>query len=178
MGYRLYLGEVSKKEHKKMQAMSYADLCKKYGEFHANGDMIVGVYELVKMIYEFGKYYDPPRTKKIHFFTNKENREVFDEYDFWIVSKKFLKNIIEEERKFIEEWYSKKAEEREEVLRQQQREMATEWGAGEWIKSPYNLDINKSELVSSWKREYQVFDLVRIYKTFDFEKNFLIYYGW
>ena len=34
------------------------------------------------------------------------------------------------------------------------------------------------KLVSSWKYEYEVFELVRIYKTFDWKRNVMIYYGY
>jgi len=43
---------------------------------------------------------------------------------------------------------------------------------------PYNLDEDKDEIVSSWKYEYSVFELVRIFKTFDWENNKMVWYGW
>lgn len=53
------------------------------------------------------------------------------------------------------------------------RSMRTEWT----LLKPYNLD-NGDEITSSWKYEYGIFELVRIYKSFDWKKNVMIYYGW
>lgn len=53
------------------------------------------------------------------------------------------------------------------------RSMRTEWTA----MTPYNL-IKGNEVTTSWKYEYSVFELVRIYKTFDWKKNVMIYYGY
>jgi hypothetical protein len=48
----------------------------------------------------------------------------------------------------------------------------------EWVSFlPYDLKSG-NEVTTSWKYEYNVFELVRIYKTFDFKKNHLIYYGY
>jgi hypothetical protein len=47
----------------------------------------------------------------------------------------------------------------------------------EWtLMKPYDL-TNGDEVTTSWKYEYAIFELVRIYKTFDWKKNVMIYYG-
>lgn len=43
---------------------------------------------------------------------------------------------------------------------------------------PFNLDDGKDEVTSSWKYEYSIFELVRIYKSFDWENNVMIHYGY
>lgn len=50
----------------------------------------------------------------------------------------------------------------------------TEWN----MIVPFNLDDGKDEVTSSWKYEYSIFELVRIYKTFDWENNVMIHYGY
>lgn len=47
----------------------------------------------------------------------------------------------------------------------------------EWNFNPYNLDTG-DEITHSWKYEYSIFELVRIYKQFDWENNVMIYYGY
>jgi len=48
----------------------------------------------------------------------------------------------------------------------------------EWTQlSPYNLDSG-DEVTTSWKYEYVIFELVRIYKTFDWKKDIMVWYGW
>jgi len=53
------------------------------------------------------------------------------------------------------------------------RSMRTEWTC----LTPYNLE-NGNSITSSWKFEYGIFELVRIYKSFDWKRNIMIYYGY
>lgn len=54
------------------------------------------------------------------------------------------------------------------------RSMRTEWT----ILTPYKLKDGRDEITGSWKYEYGIFELVRIYKTFDWKKNMMYYYGY
>lgn len=48
----------------------------------------------------------------------------------------------------------------------------------EWDRhKPYDLNDGLEEITSSWKFEYAIFELVRIYKNFDWKKNIMVYYG-
>ena len=53
------------------------------------------------------------------------------------------------------------------------RGMRIEWTA----MTPYDL-TRGDEVTTSWKYEYIIFELIRIYKTFDWKKNVMIYYGY
>ena len=53
------------------------------------------------------------------------------------------------------------------------RTMRTEWTC----LTPYDLE-DGNNITSSWKYEYGIFELVRIYKTFDWKRNVMIYYGY
>jgi len=53
------------------------------------------------------------------------------------------------------------------------RSMRTEWTC----LTPFNLE-NGDEITTSWKYEYGIFELVRIYKSFDWKKNIMFYYGY
>lgn len=53
------------------------------------------------------------------------------------------------------------------------RSMGTEW----LQLDPYNLEKG-DEITTSWKYEYSIFELVRIYKHFDWDNNVMIYYGY
>jgi len=54
------------------------------------------------------------------------------------------------------------------------RSMRTEWTC----LTPYDLEDGCDEITSSWKYEYGIFELVRIYKSFDWKRNVMIYYGY
>ena len=53
------------------------------------------------------------------------------------------------------------------------RSMRTEWAS----LTPYDLNCG-DEVTTSWKYEYVQFELVRIYKSFDWDNNIMIYYGY
>ena len=46
------------------------------------------------------------------------------------------------------------------------------------IMSPINFNQKDEKLTNSWRYEYSIWELVRIYKSFDFEKNVLLFVGW
>lgn len=48
----------------------------------------------------------------------------------------------------------------------------------EWVDLQ-NIDLdNGSSVTRSWKYEYSIFELVRIYKSFDWSRNVMVYYGY
>lgn len=48
----------------------------------------------------------------------------------------------------------------------------------EWVHlTPYDLN-QEGTVTDSWKYEYAIFELVKIYKSFDWKKNQMIYYGY
>lgn len=53
------------------------------------------------------------------------------------------------------------------------RDMRTEWTH----LTPYDL-TRGDEVTTSWKYEYGIFELVRIYKSFDWKKDIMFYYGY
>lgn len=57
------------------------------------------------------------------------------------------------------------------------RSMGRETGINFMNLLPYDLE-QKDKITTSWKYEYAQFELVRIYKTFDWENNIMVYYGY
>ena len=58
------------------------------------------------------------------------------------------------------------------------RSMGNEWNSSFLPDSPYKLKNETPEITNSWKYEYGIFELVRIYKSFDWKRNVMIYYGY
>jgi hypothetical protein len=52
------------------------------------------------------------------------------------------------------------------------RSMNSEWNC----LTPYDLD-NGHSVTTSWKYEYEIFELVRIYKHFDWDNNIMVWWG-
>lgn len=167
----------------------------------------VGVYDVAyNCHYELGKYVDPfPKKYFKRVFINKETQKHFtEEHDFYIVDQEFVKALIEYYTEKIRTYYKDylspffnddnvKAEfmktkgtppTPEEIsgmfrLIDHVRSMAMDWGISGWFDDmrPYSLD-SKKDLVTSWKYEYSIFNLVNLYRTFDWKKNVMIYYGY
>jgi hypothetical protein len=58
------------------------------------------------------------------------------------------------------------------------KSMNDEWNSSCFPnKRPYSLN-GGTEVTTSWKYEYAVFELVNIYKTFDWKRNQMVFYGW
>jgi hypothetical protein len=204
-----------KKEYNKIKSMTEQQLIEFYNiEKEEGGYWYKGVYEYGLNLYEFGKYTDfkPPKKSLKPFFKNKELMEIYNEHDFYIVTKDFLEYVIENYKKRITDYYNdmmfpffgekdnptnflnsikrdcypdnnitfdftKITQEEQNALFkifEHVRSMRTEWTC----LTPFNLKNGSDEITTSWMYEYSIFELVRIYKSFDWKTNVMIYYGY
>lgn len=46
------------------------------------------------------------------------------------------------------------------------------------IMNPINFNQNDEKLTNSWRYEYSIWELVKLYKDFDFENNTMLFVGW
>jgi hypothetical protein len=166
----------------------------------------VGVYDIAyNKHYELGKYIDSFDKKFFKpVFKNKETQKHYvEEQEFFIVQKEFVEELIKYYTGLIKKYYTELLkpffdgteiksgfmktkgtpptdEEMSGIYKiiDHVRSMGLEWGVSGWFKDslPYNLD--GGDLVGSWKYEYAIFNLVNIYKTFDWKRNVMIYYGY
>ena len=186
MGYRNYIGYISKKEHEKIKDLTKEELYKKFKEDPKDG--YVGVSTVARNeLYNFGKYCEFGDSRFFKpVFTNKDLQDNFtSEQDFYIVEKEFLKHIIEHYTEKIKSLYSELLkgvtdknyknipQEKAEVFFRHIKDFEIEWNQ----LKPYDLDEG-DEVTTSWKYEYSIFELVRLYKNFNWKKNVMIYYGY
>ena len=172
MGYRLRLGKVAKKVHDHFKGLS-----KEEAEKLIEEDRALYRPQFHEELYELGKYVDYNKN-----FENFYDFEI-EENEFKIVTKEGLKSIIDEYHNNILLNYTDmlciaSSDNREKLitfLRSRERE---------WSKKfdmlPYYLDQEETDgaIVSSWQYEYAIFNLVHIYRFFDWENDYLIYSGW
>jgi hypothetical protein len=167
----------------------------------------VGVYDVAyNRHYELGKYVDKFDKKFFKtVFKNKETQKHFtEEHDFYLVDKEFVEELIRYYTEKIRTYYRNMLEPffegseskagfmktKETPITVEEmggifelidhvRSMAMEWGVTGWVddSTPFDLNYDR-ELVSSWKYEYAIFNLVNVYKTFDWKRNVMIYYGY
>jgi hypothetical protein len=127
---------------------------------------IIGTYqERIKKYYNdmitpfFGKRDDLLGSDNPTSFLNSIKREYGDDKDKY----KFdFSKITDEEQTALFE------------IIEHVRSMRTEWVC----LTPFDLENGREEITTSWKYEYGIFELVRIYKSFDWKKNVMIYYGY
>lgn len=200
MGYRTYIGKIPKTEWEKITDLSLDDLYKLKGVDRE--DDYLSMTEICEELYEFGKYTEFDNEKfYTPFFRNKETQEYYSsDHDFHIVGKDFFEHVINHYVGLIRQYFHNilKPFINEETNRfdlrgimdtseqkmgmmdcvEYARGMAQEWGVASFFDDtrPFNLEGNV--ITNSWKYEYSIFELVRIYKTFDWENDYLVYYGW
>lgn len=169
MGYRAKLGRIAKTEREKYRNKTAKEVD---AMFEGKSGCSPCYPEGHEELYELGKYVDLKGDAE-PFYDFDIEKEM--ETEFHIVSKEGLKNIIEEYRKIIHDYYSNLEPENFErhILN-----MRREW-SDKHIK-PYYLDEERTDgfIVASWKYEYAIFNIVYIYKTFDWENDYLIYSAW
>lgn len=172
------------------------------GDYLGVYDFGVSLYEFGKWT-EF----EPPKGSIKPFFKKKDVQKYWgEEHDFYVATPDFLRYVIEHytlkiknyHREMLSPFFDEKGSVIHPLCKSGDIEsltkddipkifevinhvhsFATEWGEMTFLSDmlPYNL--NKGESVTtSWKYEYSLFELIRIYKTFDWKRNVLVYYGY
>ena len=183
MGYRNKIALLNVKTYNNIKDKTYQEIAKKYGD-----GKYVGCYQIAKEVYEIGKYWEHDflnKYKKNIFAKKATNRRFNEESEFYIIGKDGLKAIIDSYHKKIAEYYKSilKPDPRDVELglhtkpEEHIKNQLKEWDNQFNIK-PYNLSLDKDEIISSWKYEYSIFELVRIYKTVDESKQLICLTGW
>ena len=200
MGYRTYIGKIPKTEWEKITDLSLDDLYKLKGVDRE--DDYLSMSELCEDIYEFGKYTEFDDEKfYTPFFRNKETQEYYSsDHDFHIVGKDFFEHVIEHYVELVRKYFRRildpfidgenggcnfngpmdTAQHKLAFVdcADYVRGMAQEWGIASFFDDTRPFKLGGDVITNSWKYEYSIFELVRIYKTFDWENDYLVYYGW
>lgn len=194
MGYRIRLGKVSKKEKQRFKGLNHEQAVIENGG--ENNSLYYPPFHT--QLYEIGKYvaFEKGRTAFYDF-------DIVDatEAEFDVLDKEGLAFVIESYRKSTLDFYIKILKPFENYAKLAEphakldnknlpdtehicRVLANIQGKIDiWqsqFSKPYYLDEEKTdgEIVSSWSIEYAIFNLVHIYRTFDWKNDYLIYSGW
>lgn len=168
-------------------------------DLEKNNDDYLGLWELGKNVFEFGKLYWDDTAEQIQntgiklFKDKTELCEQYEESGAYIVGKEAILKAIEIYHNKIKRYFKSLLMSAEELKRDDEywngiedvgerckqavEEKLSKW-ENNWDFKPYNLKENNSSIVSSWLYEYEIFELVHILKTIDFEKYNLIFLGW
>lgn len=152
------------------------------------------LFDLCTEIYNFGSAYNNAEELYKHgdaLFQNIDMRKEFYEEKPIILDKSGLlcaieynRNcVIKEMEDLLSETSSCSLDKRSQFDRMKDYIYSKhqEWTAfKEWGEqlNVYNINPDSDNIVGSWYFEYQIFELVRIYKTFDWESNDMLLFGW
>ena len=204
MSYRFRFAEADKKYINKIRNMNSDELVritkKNYPEGYSDPDgegAYFHVYDAFgqEEIYDMG---DCPYAMDIinvseKLFTNPETDKWFEESNLYICTKEAFLAAIEGMRKLNQKYYQSLIDHPATValfLEEKKREWSEftevmELDIPEEKKKklnetyfPYSLDTSVPDIVTSWRYEYAIFEMVRIYKAFDWDKHALLFYGW
>ena len=112
------------------------------------------------------------------FYANEETQKLFEYYNPRVLDKEDFKKIIDLMRKEVADYYYEQLQHRNNPLVWQgMLEARMELWEAPYIE-PYNLEDNQKEIVRAHNLEYRIFDLVRLYKTVDWMRDTVIFFGW
>lgn len=172
MSFRSYLVSISKEEADRIRNMTEKEI---YNFYNIEG--ISDFLFKLKTVFEFGAYSDfDSGILKIsnNFFRRKETIEKLDEYYFKEIDENCFIKIIDLVRESIADYFSKLSND---VQKSKKHIESKKRKWNDKILVPYNIGKNKS-LIDDDSYEYNIFELVKIYKEFDFDKNILLFIGY
>lgn len=205
MGYRHYFYEANTADCTAVKDMTYeqlAEYCKEKWPKSLDEDdgrAWLNIHEILeqKEVFEFGKLYwddtaDRIYDKGVPLFEVKETQEAFSDYVPYRMGKEGLLEAINIYKEKVINYYNDllvdgaiqrlpfgMSLKREDIksmdkLLEHIYDMIKWWGNFGVL----DLDENHERISKSWLYEHQVFELVRLYKSIDWDKKCLLFYGW
>lgn len=112
MGYRNYIGKISKFEYEAMKDLTYKELCEKYAyksDIDDDDYGYVSFRNFITEIYELGKYVDSfPNHLLFPYFTREDVEKRFNsDTELKVVNKEFFMCMIKRYEGYIKAYYEK-----------------------------------------------------------------------
>ena len=200
MGYRHYLYAIPKKQVAEIQLCKtnddWCNFAENYGykvnvDYYDDGSRWFSPYKIGTELYELGKYSEigfKLESERPSLFTSDELKERYSDYGFALLTKDDFKAVIEAYRQEVVDWFQSllnpdKSQittsklSKEERWKYEIEDKLDKWSGKYFGISPFDLDENKEAITTSWCYEYAIFELVRLYKVFDWENNDLVLIG-
>ena len=176
MGYREYFAVVDKE---KTEPYRHLD-----GEYFLidDDDDERAFYQLVHN--QFGRReefcisgLDLDFSKAPAFFFSPDAQEMCEHYNPRIATPEMMLQAIEGMRKFVLNYYQDIEKNGEDNAMACIVKKIETWSAPYGV-TPYNLSPKTTNIVQVMQTEYEIFELVRIYKSVDWNKEYVVFYGW
>lgn len=205
MGYRHYLYAVPKKQVAEIQACKtnedWCNFAENYGYkvdrgCCDDGSRCIFPYKIGTKLYELGKYSEigfKLESERPSLFTSEELKERYSDDGFALLTKDDFKAVIEAYRQKIIFWLNgllnvdericfseelTKEQYQFEELKREIQDKIDSWSGKYFGISPIDLDESRERITGDWSYEYAIFELVRVYKAFDWENDDLVLVGW
>lgn len=200
MGYRHYLYAVPKSQVAEIQACKTAndltEFAKRHNYPYDEDDGWLSLYKVGKELYELEKYSKigfKLESERPSVFTSDELKNEYADYGFALLTKDDFKAIIEFYRQKIIDWFQSllnmddrivipkgmtKEQYQFENLKQEVQVKIDGWSGKYREIYPIDLDESRERIIGVWDYEYAIFELVRLYKSFDWENDELVLVGW
>lgn len=159
------------------------------------------LYRLGEELFEFGKYYENDSEIYKHgdsLFTSDELNKRYEEYGAIICDENAILCAIEWQKQHIINMYEhlikntfedpigrykypSEIDDKElhyQRLLQHCKDYLRWWKPKFGYYTAININKESKNIVDSWLYEHTIFDLVRIYKTFDWKNKCLMFMGW
>lgn len=188
MGFNLHLGSIPKTTFDTIKVMNRAELMEQYPPEYDDEVYPPGVYTLVESrMYELGSDFEILTKCKDHLedlFQDEDLKAYYnDESYLYTMTEAGFLSLIDYYRESTMKYYKGLFEsltiiggDTEAVFNFMEKR-STEWEHSRYLL-PYDTKKNKNYITTSWEREYSIFELVRLYKLFDFENNILVLSGY
>ncbi len=197
MGYRFYLASMDKKEFEEFTKMTSVQVYNKYTKDRNRetdeSEMYIWLYDILKEEYPLWKYFDMLSDLEWVTVDKECLYSSFEESSFSYVTKEKFEELIEayqdqtleyyksllikDKYDFSWEEYTDEKKLRRLIGHIESKIRAFDkhkfWGSKSH-RFIVNMDKDSDNIVSSWEYEHGVFELVRIYKTFDWENKFML----
>lgn len=187
MGYRNYLYKIPKKNVKELRSLTKQQMIEKYSEDegYVSFRKMLGENN-TECIFEYGKLYWDDTIGRLHrigerLFKDEDVNELFEEEDIYLLGEKALEETIniykEKIIKMYDELLNNDELTDEEIIGKYENHLED---YKLWWTRLNAINLNKEEecICDSWLYEHQIFELVRLYKTIDFENYDLLFLGW
>ncbi len=200
MGYRHYLYAVPKKQVEEIQACKtikdWIDFAKRHDYRYDEDDEWLPPYRVGKKLYELGKHSGigfKLESERPSMFTSEELKKRYKDDGFALLTKDDFKAVIEAYRQKIVDWFERllnpdkspitfnklSKEERKRLEWEYEiRDKLDSWSGKYCGILPIDLDESRERITGDWSYEYAIFELVRVYKAFDWENDDLVLVGW
>lgn len=190
MGYRVRIYKIEKGILEDLNELKSIEEYERWLKKKNIDDDCFSLYDLGEEFFNFGAYYDNQeeinKTGK-PLFSFEEIQDYYEEYSPYIIGKEGVLQAIEHQKNLIVEYYKNVLKEndegqsslffdktKEEAMNIVLQDKITEWSGNGIL----NLDENDPTITNSWKYEYSIFELTRLYKTMDWDNYGLMIMGW